>query len=170
MGPRPEAVQVPRGQRPGTRPPSSYRLDGTWSRHISRRPEECRVTWPQDQQLQDQTKNPGTSTKTSKTSARRGTRLSPMLTHETLPVSGASVVGMTYRAYHGPSNMPAGIPGVSTTSAREDRLCPKGRLHQQPAGDSTEESQSWAMKTKALQRLFRQKWAGPNKNDRGQGR
>jgi hypothetical protein len=93
-----------------------------------------------------------------------------MLTHETSLVSGASVVGMTYRAYQGPSNMPAGVPGVSTTSAREDRLRPKGQMRQQPAGDSTEESQSRAMKTKALQRLFRQKWAGPDKSDRGQGR
>jgi hypothetical protein len=34
------------------------------------------------------------------------------------------------------------------TSAREDRLRPKGRLRQQPAGDSTEENWSRAMKTK----------------------
>jgi hypothetical protein len=93
-----------------------------------------------------------------------------MLTHETSPVSGASVGGMTYGACHGPSNMPVGIPGVSTALGREDRFHLKGRLCQQPAGDSTEESQSRAMKTKALQRLFRQKWAGPNKNDRGKGR
>ena len=92
-----------------------------------------------------------------------------MLAHETSPVSGASVVGMTYRVYQGPSNMPAGVPGVSTTSAREDRLRPKGRLRQQPAGDSTEESRSRTKKTKASQRLFRQKWAGPDKSDRGQG-
>jgi hypothetical protein len=57
-------------------------------------------------------------------------------------------MGMTYGAHHGPGNMPAGVPGVPTTSAREDRLCPKGRLHQQPAGDSTEENRSRAMKTK----------------------
>jgi hypothetical protein len=57
-------------------------------------------------------------------------------------------MGMTYRAYHGPSNMPADVPGVSTASARKDRLRPKGRLHQQPAGDSTEENWSRAMKTK----------------------
>jgi hypothetical protein len=50
---------------------------------------------------------------------------------------------------------------------REDRLCPKGRLRQQPAGDSTKESQSRAMKTKALQRLFRRKWDGLDKSDRG---
>jgi hypothetical protein len=80
------------------------------------------------------------------------------------------VVGMTYRAYQRMSNIPAGVPGVSTTSAREDWLRPKGRLRQQPAGDSTEESQSRAMKTKALQRLFRRKWAGPDKSDSGQGR
>jgi hypothetical protein len=57
-------------------------------------------------------------------------------------------VGMTYRAYHGPSNMSADIPGVSMASARKDRLRLKGRLRQQPAGDSTEENWSRAMKTK----------------------
>jgi hypothetical protein len=95
--------------------------------------------------------------KMSKTSARRRTRQSPMLTHETSPVLGASVIGMTNGACHGPSYMPAGIPGVSMASAREDRLRPKGRLRQQPAGDSSEESQSRAMKTKVLQRLFHRK-------------
>ena len=73
-----------------------------------------------------------------------------MLAHETSPVSGASVVGMTYGACHGPGNMPAGVPGVPTASAREDRLRPKGRLRQQPAGDSAEENWSRAMKTKLL--------------------
>jgi hypothetical protein len=71
-----------------------------------------------------------------------------MLAHETSPVSGASVVGMTYRAYHGPSNMPAHVPGVPTALAREDRLRPKDRLRQQPVDDSTEENWSRAMKTK----------------------
>jgi hypothetical protein len=56
---------------------------------------------------------------------------------------------MTYRAYHGPSNMLANIPGVPTMLAREDRLRLKGRLCQQPAGNSTEEGRSRAMKTKA---------------------
>jgi hypothetical protein len=51
----------------------------------------------------------------------------------------------------------------------EDRLRPKGRLRQQPAGDSTEESQSRAKKTKAFQWLFHRKWVGPDKIDRGKG-
>jgi hypothetical protein len=72
------------------------------------------VTWPRNQQPPDQTKNPGTSTETNKTSARRRTRQSPMLTHETSPVSGASVMGMTYGACQGPNYLPAGVPGVST--------------------------------------------------------
>jgi hypothetical protein len=70
----------------------------------------------------------------------------------------------------GRATWPAGVLGVSTALAREDWLHPKGRLHQQPAGNSIVESQSRAMKTKALQRLFCQKWAGPDKNDRGKGR
>jgi hypothetical protein len=44
--------------------------------------------------------------------------------------------------------MPAGIPGVPTASAREDRLRPKGRLRQQLAGDSIKENWSWVMETK----------------------
>jgi hypothetical protein len=78
-----------------------------------------------------------------------------MQTHETSPVLGASVMGMTYGARQGPCYMPAGVPGISTALGREDRLRPKGRLRQQPVGDSTEESQSRAMKTRILQRLFR---------------
>jgi hypothetical protein len=50
---------------------------------------------------------------TNKTSARKRTRRSPMLTHETLPVLGASVVGMTNGACHRPSYLPAGIPGIT---------------------------------------------------------
>jgi hypothetical protein len=46
--------------------------------------------------------------------------------------------------------MLAGVPGVPTVSAREDRLRPKGRLRQQPAGDSAEESWSRAMKTRPV--------------------
>jgi hypothetical protein len=38
----------------------------------------------------------------------------PMLTHETSPVSGASVVGITYGACQDQSYLPAGVPGVST--------------------------------------------------------
>jgi hypothetical protein len=48
------------------------------------------------------------------TSARTRTCRSPMQTHETSPFSGVSVVGMTYGACQGLSNMPAGVPGVST--------------------------------------------------------
>jgi hypothetical protein len=92
-----------------------------------------------------------------------------MLTHETLPVLGASDVGMTRGACQGPSYLPAGIPGVSTALEREEWLRLKGRLRQQPASNSTEESWSWAMKTRALQQLFCQKWPGPDKIDRSKG-
>jgi hypothetical protein len=92
-----------------------------------------------------------------------------MLAHETSPVSGASVVGMTYGACHVPSYLPADVLGVSTARRQEDRLRLEGRPCQQPAGVSIVEGRSRAMKTKAHQRLFRQKWAGPDKSDRGQG-
>jgi hypothetical protein len=55
-------------------------------------------------------------------------------------------------------------------SSSENRLQLKGRLRQQPAGDSTEGSQSRAMKTRFLQRRDRRKWPGPDKIDRGKGR
>jgi hypothetical protein len=55
-------------------------------------------------------------------------------------------------------------------SSREDRLQLKGRLCPQPAGDSTEESQSRAMKTRLLQRSCHRKWPGPDKINRGKGR
>jgi hypothetical protein len=66
--------------------------------------------------------------------------------------------------------MPAGVPGVSTASSKKDRLQLKGRLRQQPAGDSTEESQSRAMKIRFLQRLYHRKQSGPDKIARGKGR
>jgi hypothetical protein len=78
--------------------------------------------------LLSQIKNPRTSTKTSKSLARRGTRRSPMLAHETSPVSGASVMGITYGGCNVLSYLPAGVPGVSTARRQEDRLRLEGRL------------------------------------------
>jgi hypothetical protein len=52
------------------------------------------------------------------------------------------VVGMTSKVGQGQRCLPADVPGISTALCQEDRLCPKGRLRQQPAGNSTEESQS----------------------------
>jgi hypothetical protein len=91
------------------------------------------------------------------TSARNGTCRSPILTHETSPVSGASVVGMTSRVVQGHRYLPADVPGISTVLSQEDRLCPKGQLRQLPAGDSTMESQSRAKTTRSFQRLLRRK-------------
>jgi hypothetical protein len=58
-----------------------------------------------------------------------------MLTHETSPVSGASVMGMTSGVCHGQRCLPAGVPGISMVLSQKDRLWPKGgtagyRLHQ----------------------------------------
>jgi hypothetical protein len=76
------------------------------------------------------------------TLVRSGTRRSPMLTHETSPVSGASVVGMTTRVGQGQSHLPADVPGISTALSQRGRHHLKGRLRQQTARDFTEESQS----------------------------
>jgi hypothetical protein len=65
---------------------------------------------------------------TSKTLARKGTRRSPILAHETSPVLGASVMGMTSGVCQGQRCMPAGVPGVSTASSKKDRLRLKSRL------------------------------------------
>jgi hypothetical protein len=56
--------------------------------------------------------------------------------------STIDVVGMTSGVCQGRHYLPAGVLGISTALSQEDWLCPKGRLRQQPAGDSTEESQS----------------------------
>jgi hypothetical protein len=42
---------------------------------------------------------------------------------------GLDVVGMTNGACHGPSYLPDGILGISTTLGLEDRLRSEGRLH-----------------------------------------
>jgi hypothetical protein len=76
------------------------------------------------------------------TLARNRTRRSPMLTHETLPVLGAGVVGTTSRVGQGQSCLSADVPGISMALSQEDRLRPKDRLRQQPAGNFIEESQS----------------------------
>jgi hypothetical protein len=68
-----------------------------------------------------------------------------------------------------PSYLLAGVPEVSTARRQEDWLRLEGRLCQQPAGDSTVEDRSRATKTRTHQRLFRRKWASPDKGDRGQG-
>jgi hypothetical protein len=78
--------------------------------------------------------------KSVQTSARNRTRRSPMLTHETSLVLGASVMGMTSRVGQGQSRLPADVPGISTALSQEDRLRPKDWLRQQSAGDFTEES------------------------------
>jgi hypothetical protein len=44
VGSEPEAAQVPKEQHTGSRPPGSRQPDRTWSRHVSRRPEEFPVT------------------------------------------------------------------------------------------------------------------------------
>jgi hypothetical protein len=101
---------------------------------------------PQDLTSRSTTFEPGKESwdfdRSMPTSARNRTRRSPMLTHETSPVSGASVVGMTSSVGQGQSRSPADVPGISTALSQEDWLRPQDRLRQQPAGDSIEESQS----------------------------
>jgi hypothetical protein len=50
---------------------------------------------------------------------RKGTRQSPMLTHETSPVSRASVMGMTSRVGQEQRCLPADVPGISTALSLE---------------------------------------------------
>jgi hypothetical protein len=69
------------------------------------------------------------------TLARNRTRRSPMLSHETSPVLGASVMGMTIGVGQGQSHLPADVSGITATSGQRGRLHPKGRLLAQPAGN-----------------------------------
>jgi hypothetical protein len=71
------------------------------------------------------------------TSARNRTRRSPMLSHETLPDSGASVVGMTIWVGQGQSHLPADVPGITATSGQEADFdqgagCASSRLRSSP--------------------------------------
>jgi hypothetical protein len=92
------------------------------SRHVPRWPVMSHKAKPRDRQSPRWTADPGTSIETSKTSARKGTRQSPMLAHETSLVSRASVVGMTSGVHQGRRCMLAGVPGVSTALSKKDRL------------------------------------------------
>jgi hypothetical protein len=65
-----------------------------------------------------------------------------MPTHETSPVSGASVVGMTTRVGQGQSHLPADVLGISAALSQRGWLHLKGRLRQPPAGNFIEESPS----------------------------
>jgi hypothetical protein len=62
------------------------------------------------------------------TLVRNRTHRSPMLSHETSPVLGASVVGMTIWVGKGQSYLSADVPGITSTSGRRGWLQPKGRL------------------------------------------
>jgi hypothetical protein len=67
------------------------------------------------------------------TSARNRIHRSPMLSHETSPVLGASVMGMTIWVGQGQSHLPADITGITATSGQGGRLRPRSQLRQQPA-------------------------------------
>jgi hypothetical protein len=56
------------------------------------------------------------------TLARNGTRRSPMLTHETSPVLGASVVGMTIWVGQGQSHLSADVPGITMVLGQRGQL------------------------------------------------
>jgi hypothetical protein len=97
-------------------------------------------------------------------SARNRTRRSPMLTQETSPVSGSSVVGMTIRVGQGHSHLPADVPGISTTFGQRGQLRPKGRLRQQPAGDSTVGSPSRRRRRNSSNGCFTKSGTAPTRS------
>jgi hypothetical protein len=66
--------------------------------------------------------------------------------------------------------MPAGVPGVLTASAQEDRLRPKGRLRPQPADNSTEEDWSRAMETKLPNGYLAKSGTAPTRSSGAQDR
>jgi hypothetical protein len=56
-------------------------------------------------------------------------------THTYLLAIPNLVVRMTIWVGQGQSHLPADVPGITTVLGQRGRLQPKGRLHQQPAGD-----------------------------------
>jgi hypothetical protein len=98
------------------------------------------------------------------TLARNRTRRSPMLTHETSPVSGASVVGMTIRVGRGQSHLPADVPRISTALGQRGWLQPKGRLRQQPACDFTVGSPSWQRRRNSSNGSFTKNSVAPTRS------
>jgi hypothetical protein len=98
------------------------------------------------------------------TSARNRTHRSPMLTHETSPVSGASVVGMTIRVCQEQSHLPADFPGISTALGQRGRLQLKGRLRQQPAGDFTAGSPSRRRRRNSSNGCFTKSGTAPTRS------
>jgi hypothetical protein len=119
LGPEGESPKEPGicSQRHNNRQPGCMQ-----SRHVPRCPAMLREAKPQDRRSPSRTTNHGTSIETNKTSARKGTHRSPMQAHETSPVSGAGVVGMTSGVCQGQRSLPAGVPGISTASSRKHRL------------------------------------------------
>jgi hypothetical protein len=63
----------------------------------------------------------------------KGTRQSPMLFHETLPILGASVMGMTTWVGQRQSGLPARVLVTRVTTGQRDRISVKGRLYKQLA-------------------------------------
>jgi hypothetical protein len=88
------------------------------------------------------------------TSARNRTRRSPMLSHETSPVSGASVVEMTIWVGQGRSHLPADVPGITAMFGQGGRLRLKDRLHQQLAGIFTTGGPSQRRRQEPLADVF----------------
>jgi hypothetical protein len=88
------------------------------------------------------------------TSARNRTRRSPMLSHGTSPVSGASVMGMTIWVGQGQNHLSADVPEIITTFGHGGRLQLKGRRRQQPAGIFTTGGPSRRRRRKPSNRRF----------------
>jgi hypothetical protein len=87
-----------------------------------------------------------------------------MLTRETSPVLGASVVGMTIWVGQGQSHLPTDVPGITLALGQRGRLQPKGRLRQQPAGDFTVGSPSRRIQRNSSNRCFTKSSVAPTRS------
>jgi hypothetical protein len=78
--------------------------------------------------------------------------------------SRVSVVGMTIRVGQGQSHLLADVPGISTTLGQSGRLRPMGRLHRQPADDSTVGSPSWRRRRNSSNGRFTKRGTTPKRS------
>jgi hypothetical protein len=74
------------------------------------------------------------------------------------------VMGMTSWVGQGQSHLPADVSGISTALSQEDRLRPKDRLRQQPAGNFTEESQSRRRRRNSSNGCFAKRGLAPTRS------
>jgi hypothetical protein len=71
---------------------------------------------------------------------------------------------MTIRVGQGQNPLPADVPGISTALGQKGRLRSKGRLRQQPAGNSVARSPSWRRQQNSSNGCFAKSSLAPTRS------